>query len=329
VERPLDVITAITTAESVVIPAGTLVARDGDEVVEEQVRALSLMGLWIPGEAFYPVTYWVFIFLVPAVWLIVTWRSQVYKSYSPIFYFFYGVLGALMFFYVYRFSSLLLGLPLFLFGFLVLSLKMAEKGLWSMLIPMSVLSFLAVPMAAYNWVSLILVGLLIYGLGNKFFQYETVLTAAGLSVLALIGLEILWCFGSGVRNLSLVWNGLTYTVMGCLAVGLLLVGAFWWEERKGYLNLLMIMHYLNKMGVRSIMVEGGSRVISSFLRCRLVDRAVITLAPVWLAGLPVLEREMNRNQIVFPSGYPRLAKPFYQHVGTNVVACGLIEDSGI
>ncbi len=101
------------------------------------------------------------------------------------------------------------------------------------------------------------------------------------------------------------------------------------EERKGYLNLLMIMHYLNKMGVRSIMVEGGSRVISSFLRCRLVDRAVITLAPVWLAGLPVLEREMNRNQIVFPSGYPRLAKPFYQHVGTNVVACGLIEDSGI
>jgi len=44
VERPLDVITAITTAESVVIPAGTLVARDGDEVVEEQVRALSLMG---------------------------------------------------------------------------------------------------------------------------------------------------------------------------------------------------------------------------------------------------------------------------------------------
>jgi len=66
-----------------------------------------------------------------------------------------------------------------------------------MLIPMSVLSFLAVPMAAYNWVSLILVGLLIYGLGNKFFQYETVLTAAGLSVLALIGLEILWCLVVG------------------------------------------------------------------------------------------------------------------------------------
>jgi len=45
VERPLDVITAIT------IPAGTLVARDGDEVVEEQVRALSLMGLFLSSSS--------------------------------------------------------------------------------------------------------------------------------------------------------------------------------------------------------------------------------------------------------------------------------------
>jgi len=245
VERPLDVITAITTAENVVIPSGTLVARDGDEVLEEQLRALSLMGLWIPGKTFYPVKYWIFILLIPAVWLVVTWRSQVYKSYSPVFYFFYGVVGALMFFYVYRFSSLLLGLPLFLFAFLVLSSKMAEKGLWSMLVPMCVLSLLAVPMSAYNWLSLILVGLLVYGLGKQLFQYETILKAAGLSALALIGLEILWCFGSGVRNLSLVWNGFTYSLMGCLAVGLLLVGAFWWEERKGYLTPLTIVKLSN------------------------------------------------------------------------------------
>ncbi|HHY43280.1 MAG TPA: HDIG domain-containing protein [Coprothermobacter sp.] len=245
VERPLDVITAITTAENVVIPAGTLVARDGDEVLEEQVRALMLMGLWIPGKAFYPVKYWMFILLVPAVWLLVTWRSQVYKSYSPVFYFFYGVVGALVFFYVYRFSSLLLGLPLFLFAFLVLSSKMAEKGLWSMLVPMCVLSLLAVPMPAYNWVSLILVGLLVYGLGKQLFQYETILKAAGLSALVLVGLEILWCFGSGVRNLSMLWNGFTYSLMGCLAVGLLLVGAFWWEERKGYLTPLTIVKLSN------------------------------------------------------------------------------------
>jgi len=83
-----------------------------------------------------------------------------------------------------------------------------------MLVPMCVLSLLAVPMSAYNWLSLILVGLLVYGLGKQLFQYETILKAAGLSALALIGLEILWCFGSGVRNLSLVWNGFTYSLMG-------------------------------------------------------------------------------------------------------------------
>jgi 3,4-dihydroxy 2-butanone 4-phosphate synthase/GTP cyclohydrolase II len=97
------------------------------------------------------------------------------------------------------------------------------------------------------------------------------------------------------------------------------------EDRKGYLNLSVIMRCLSKVGVRSIMVEGGARVISSFLRHRLVDRAVVTLTPIWLAGLPVLER--SRNHIVFPSGYPRLAKPFYRQVGAELVACGLVEES--
>jgi len=125
VERPLDVITAITTAESVVIPAGTLVARDGDEVVEEQVRALSLMGLWIPGEAFYPVAYW-FYLPRPAVWLIVTWRSQVYKSYSPIFYFFYVCWGINVFLCL-SFLQLITRFAIVPVGFLVLSLRWQRK----------------------------------------------------------------------------------------------------------------------------------------------------------------------------------------------------------
>jgi riboflavin biosynthesis pyrimidine reductase len=101
------------------------------------------------------------------------------------------------------------------------------------------------------------------------------------------------------------------------------------EDGKGYLNLSMIMHYLNKMGVRSIIVEGGARVISSFLRDRLVDRAMVTLAPVWLAGLPVFERSPNRDGIVFPPSYPRLSKPVYQQVGTELVAYGLVEECKI
>jgi len=45
---------------------------------------------------------------------------------------------------------------------------------------------------------------------------------------------------------------------------------------------------LAERGLRSIMVEGGSRVLRSFLTARLVDWVVITLAPLFLAGKPAL-----------------------------------------
>jgi len=92
VERPLDVITAITTAESVVIPAGTLVARDGDEVVEEQVRALSLMGCGYL-EKHSTLLRTGFLSSSSSSVAHSNLEEPVYKSYSPIFYFFYGVLG--------------------------------------------------------------------------------------------------------------------------------------------------------------------------------------------------------------------------------------------
>lgn len=45
---------------------------------------------------------------------------------------------------------------------------------------------------------------------------------------------------------------------------------------------------LAKRGLRSIMVEGGSRVLRAFLGARLVDWVVITMAPVFVAGKPAL-----------------------------------------
>lgn len=45
---------------------------------------------------------------------------------------------------------------------------------------------------------------------------------------------------------------------------------------------------LADLGIRSLMVEGGSRVMRSFLAARLVDWIVVTLAPVFAAGKPAL-----------------------------------------
>jgi riboflavin biosynthesis pyrimidine reductase len=46
---------------------------------------------------------------------------------------------------------------------------------------------------------------------------------------------------------------------------------------------------LAEMGVTSLMIEGGAQVIASFLRERLVDMVVLTIAPLYLGGLPAVE----------------------------------------
>jgi riboflavin biosynthesis pyrimidine reductase len=45
---------------------------------------------------------------------------------------------------------------------------------------------------------------------------------------------------------------------------------------------------LRRSGVRSLMVEGGARVIASFLEARLVDHLMLTISPRWVGGLPAL-----------------------------------------
>ena len=56
-----------------------------------------------------------------------------------------------------------------------------------------------------------------------------------------------------------------------------------------------LMLLLGRRGIRSIMVEGGSQVITSFIEARLVDQFIITIAPRLVGGLPVLERPAAVN----------------------------------
>ena len=53
-------------------------------------------------------------------------------------------------------------------------------------------------------------------------------------------------------------------------------------------DLTAALAALAKRGLRSLMVEGGSRVLRSFLIAGFVDWIVITLAPVFTAGKPAL-----------------------------------------
>lgn len=83
----------------------------------------------------------------------------------------------------------------------------------------------------------------------------------------------------------------------------------------GRVSLTAVLAWLHHMGIRSLMVEGGAHMITSFLVGQLVDRLVITIAPLVLAGLPAIGR-LNGH------GIPRLLNLQYQLVGEDMVVVG-------
>jgi 3,4-dihydroxy 2-butanone 4-phosphate synthase/GTP cyclohydrolase II len=64
---------------------------------------------------------------------------------------------------------------------------------------------------------------------------------------------------------------------------------FFQPDGEGQVQLPALLSRLAELGLSSLMVEGGARVITAFLSQRLVDLAVITVAPLWLGGLRAVE----------------------------------------
>jgi riboflavin-specific deaminase-like protein len=98
-----------------------------------------------------------------------------------------------------------------------------------------------------------------------------------------------------------------------LGAELLFCGA----DRTGRVNLVDLLELLGQRGVKSIMVEGGSQVITSFIESRLVDKLIITIAPRLVGGLSVLDRPALENS------FPRLDSISYQHCGPDLILWAL------
>ncbi|MEX1018885.1 MAG: GTP cyclohydrolase II [Litorilinea sp.] len=62
-------------------------------------------------------------------------------------------------------------------------------------------------------------------------------------------------------------------------------------DGNGRLDLAALLTTLGQMGIRRVMVEGGSTVINSFLRSRLVDYIVVTIAPRYAGGRHLLSTD--------------------------------------
>ncbi|HNR12643.1 MAG TPA: dihydrofolate reductase family protein [Thermodesulfobacteriota bacterium] len=69
----------------------------------------------------------------------------------------------------------------------------------------------------------------------------------------------------------------------------------------GWIDILTVLKKLRELGIRSIMVEGGRQIISSFIRNRLVDQVIITISPCFIGGLRGLgniqENHFSRSQL--------------------------------
>jgi len=48
-----------------------------------------------------------------------------------------------------------------------------------------------------------------------------------------------------------------------------------------------VLRTLHSLGIRNLMVEGGAQIIDSFARSGLVDRLIITVAPVFVGSAGV------------------------------------------
>lgn len=86
------------------------------------------------------------------------------------------------------------------------------------------------------------------------------------------------------------------------------------HDRRGMVDLPDLLDQLGQRGIRSIMVEGGGRVITSFIEARLVDQMIITIAPRLVGGLPVLDRPAVGNGALL-----RFDPVSYQSCGPDMI----------
>lgn len=82
------------------------------------------------------------------------------------------------------------------------------------------------------------------------------------------------------------------------------------------LNSLLV--YLGDKGINSLMVEGGAQIITNFLASRLVDQVIVTIAPVVVGGL----RVVDNVSFLQANDFPRLRHLLYQQVGEDLVVRG-------
>ena len=90
------------------------------------------------------------------------------------------------------------------------------------------------------------------------------------------------------------------------------------QGSNGWVNLAGLLGQLGSLGINSLMVEGGAQIITSFLVSRLVDQVVLTIAPLLVGGLRVVDH-LGHSSL---RRFPRLKNLSFQQLGDDLVLRG-------
>lgn len=86
----------------------------------------------------------------------------------------------------------------------------------------------------------------------------------------------------------------------------------------GEVALDPLLNQLGKRGIKSIMVEGGGQIITSFLKAQVANRAIITIAPVFAGGYDAVQG-LERPEW---QQLPRLSNMQTLPCGSDIIVAG-------
>ncbi len=88
-----------------------------------------------------------------------------------------------------------------------------------------------------------------------------------------------------------------------------------------WVDLPQMMARLDELGIGSVMVEGGGRVISSFLAAGLADRAMVTIAPLYLNGYKIPQQASGKAA----GAMPRMKDVQIEDAGKDMILFGRLD----
>jgi riboflavin biosynthesis pyrimidine reductase len=85
---------------------------------------------------------------------------------------------------------------------------------------------------------------------------------------------------------------------------------------EGHVPLGPLLEALAARAISSVMVEGGARILSAFLRQGLADLLCVTIAPRFVGGLNVIDPPGAED------GFPAISDVHYERLGEDLILYG-------